>query len=465
MLAGFQPTAQEQLFLEDLNDARANPAAYGQSIGVDLSYIAPSQPLAFDPLLIEAARLHSQDMNDQDYFAHVTPGGVTPDQRVAQAGFAGSFAGESIAAGTIYDDPANALRDLIIDAGTPSLGHRNHLLSNPPFSTTQNAIGIGGALGGSGTYTNYWTIDTGVTNNSQVFLTGVVFNDANHNGKYAIGEGLAGVTISVAGIGSTTSFDSGGYDMQLRPGTYTVTASGGSLASPETQIVTIGTSNVRLNFTGAAGPPGVPTNLSQVAESLTHSQESYAYFVTQAYSRYLGRGPDSQGLNFWVGLMQHGLTDERLEAGFLGTPEYIADHGGAGSGWVQGMYNDLLGRPADPQGLVYWVSQLSAGANPSNVAYGFAASPERESQRIEGDYQALLGRPADSTGLNYWLNAFLHGSTNEDLVGGFVGSSEYFNASNKGNGDKATWVAAAFEDIFHRAATQSDLSSWAGALT
>jgi hypothetical protein len=44
VLTGYTPTAYEQLVLERLNDARANPAAYGQSIGFDLSGIAPSQP-------------------------------------------------------------------------------------------------------------------------------------------------------------------------------------------------------------------------------------------------------------------------------------------------------------------------------------------------------------------------------------------------------------------------------------
>src|ERR1700687_5829637 len=70
LLSGYQPSAQEQLFLEQLNDARANPAAYGATIGVDLSTVAPSQPLALNPQLIQAARDHSQDMNDQGYFAH-----------------------------------------------------------------------------------------------------------------------------------------------------------------------------------------------------------------------------------------------------------------------------------------------------------------------------------------------------------------------------------------------------------
>ena len=40
--AGLQPTPIEQEFLERLNDARANPAAYGRSIGLNLAGIPPS---------------------------------------------------------------------------------------------------------------------------------------------------------------------------------------------------------------------------------------------------------------------------------------------------------------------------------------------------------------------------------------------------------------------------------------
>src|SRR6516164_4235869 len=61
LLSGYDPAPVEQLFLEQLNDARANPAAYGAPIGLDLSGVAPAAPLAFNLELIQAARQHSQD--------------------------------------------------------------------------------------------------------------------------------------------------------------------------------------------------------------------------------------------------------------------------------------------------------------------------------------------------------------------------------------------------------------------
>ena len=76
--SGLSPTDLEQYYLELLDDARFNPAAYGQSVGIDLSGVAPAQPLAMNTLLVESARLHSQDMIAQDYFSHDSPQGTDP---------------------------------------------------------------------------------------------------------------------------------------------------------------------------------------------------------------------------------------------------------------------------------------------------------------------------------------------------------------------------------------------------
>jgi serralysin len=264
--AGFQPTAVEQLFLERLNDARANPAAYGASIGLNLSRVAPAQPLAFNPRLIEAAYLHSRDMFTRHYFAHDTPQGITPLQRMQGAGVPAAAWGESIDEGA--PGVASTLQELIIDRGIPDLGHRRHLLGIDPLFKVQNQVGIGVFATGpddpflfipgvgvpvtnlgelTGRY--FYTIDTAATGQHQVFLTGAVFQDLNGNGEYDLGEGLAGVTITVRGTGSVQDFDSGGYTVPLRHGgTYLVTAHGGSLAAPITRTVHVGASNARLEF-------------------------------------------------------------------------------------------------------------------------------------------------------------------------------------------------------------------------
>jgi hypothetical protein len=265
-LAGFQPTAVEQLFLERLNDARANPTAYGASIGLNLSRVAPAPPLAFNTRLIQAARLHSQDMFARRYFDHNTPDGITPGERIRAAGVPAVAWGESIATG--WPGVASALQSFIVDPGNPDLAHRRHLLAIDPLFRSQNQVGIGVFATGpddpflfmpgvgvrvtnlaelTGKY--FYTIDTAATRQHQVFLTGAVFRDLNGNGKYDLGEGLAGVTITVRGVGSVQDFDSGGYTVALKhPGNYQVTAQGGGLAAPIARMVHVGGSNVRLEF-------------------------------------------------------------------------------------------------------------------------------------------------------------------------------------------------------------------------
>ncbi len=266
LLSGYSATSIEQLYLEELDDARFDPAAFGVSLGLDLSSVAPSQPLAMSPLLVESARLHSQDMIAQNYFSHTAPDGSGPEQRIQATGFPGTGWAESIEYNsepvlTSQGFPANyaaanteySLGDLIVDQGNPTLGHRVMLLDIGGTFHAMRQVGIGLAFqdSPSGSYTyrqTDTTIDMSSTANSNPFLTGVVFNDTAANGEYEPGEGLSGVNISVAGVGSTTTSDAGGYSIQLAPGAYTVTASGGGLPAPITRTVVLGNDNARLNF-------------------------------------------------------------------------------------------------------------------------------------------------------------------------------------------------------------------------
>jgi len=203
----------------------------------------------------------------------------------------------------------------------------------------------------------------------------------------------------------------------------------------------------------------VPANLGTYAVSVTHSDESYRVFITQAYVTYLGRSPDTAGLNTWLDLMKRGvLTDEQLEAQFISSPEYIRNHGGAGSGWVAGMYVDLLHRNAAPSEVAGWVYQMNHGASTYAIALGFAASTERESLRVRQNYLTLLGRAPAQSEVDSWVDQFVNrGMTNETMTALFVASPEYFRKISKGNGNIIQWLDGVFNDIYHRPITLSEL--------
>jgi hypothetical protein len=430
------PTVAEQVLLERLNDARADPAAYGQSIGLDLSGVAPSQPLAFDARLIDAARNHSLDMNNRGFFDHVNPGGGGPGQRLAGAGYPATSFGESIAAG--FPSVESALSGLIRDDGVPDLGHRRHLLAIDAVFQGQRQVGIGVVQNGGGPLRHYYTIDTASTGDTRPFITGVAFNDGNGNGRYDAGEGLEGVTITVSGVGAVGAFSTGGYSMQVGPGTYTVTASGGALGAGVTQTVTVGGSNVRLNFTpggGSSGPAvtagyvnklyeralgrpasaqeagfwvGSASSPAALASAIERSVEARSRLVQSWYATYLGREAAAGEVGFWALALAAGMPEEQGLASILGSEEYrnraSAANGGGDAGYIQGLYTQLLGRAARPDEVAYWVSQLpSRGAG--GVASFFVASPEYRTGQIVSYYVTLLRREPDPGGVAFWVGS------------------------------------------------------------
>lgn len=156
------PTPAERELLELLNKARADPKAYGESLRppLDLSKVEPSPPVEFNAQLQKAAQDHANDMRDRKYFSHTTPEGITFDQRILATGLHPVLneMAESVAAG--YSDPARILEQLIRDDADPNHGHRKQLLAITEEMKEQDHVGIGIALGGTGDYKNFTTIDT-----------------------------------------------------------------------------------------------------------------------------------------------------------------------------------------------------------------------------------------------------------------------------------------------------------------
>lgn len=208
----------------------------------------------------------------------------------------------------------------------------------------------------------------------------------------------------------------------------------------------------------------LPANLSAVSHALTHDANYEASLITTAYQQYLERPADAAGISYWISQIQAGTTDEQFEALLLSSSEYAQLHGGGNASWVLGMYSDLLQRPADGDGLSYWLNQLTAGETRYQIALGIATSAEREAIVVANDYQTLLGRAAAAGEIAFWVNAFEQGASNEDLVADFIASPEYYNASNKGQSDRIAWLDSVFNDLYQTTPTTSDLSYWLGQL-
>ncbi|MFZ2629976.1 MAG: carboxypeptidase regulatory-like domain-containing protein, partial [Desulfosalsimonadaceae bacterium] len=264
------PSIAEQVHLEVINGARANPLAEAARLGIDLNEGPPSetiepdpvQPLVFNRFLHEAATLHTYDMVVNTYQAHEGLDGRQPLDRIQDAGYLGNiYSGENLAS-IGFQNPVSdeyklsqELHDILFKdheyIGSyeyPGRGHRINLLKD-----VYKEVGIGFLPESNNIeypYGGVVTSNFGAYIDGANFLLGVVYDDADDNGAYTGGEGLGQVKIQVNDNSEWVTFtaDAGGYGLPLEPGTYMVTATlpDGRYAS---KSVTIEDRNQKVDFT------------------------------------------------------------------------------------------------------------------------------------------------------------------------------------------------------------------------
>jgi uncharacterized protein YkwD len=228
----------------------------------ELNALPPAPPLAWNSALNEAALGHNQAMISADTQSHQLPGEPDLATRITNAGYTGwTVIGENIYA--FAESVAHAHAGFVIDWGNgaggmqPGRGHRVNLM-DPGFREVGLAVT---PESDPNTQVGPLVVTEDFANRSSLtrpYLLGVVWADTNANDMYTAGEGLGGVTVTAIGPGgtfTTTTFDSGGYQMLVPPGTYQVTFSGGSLAQSRMRTIAVGSGNTKLDLDTLSSDP------------------------------------------------------------------------------------------------------------------------------------------------------------------------------------------------------------------
>src|SRR5947209_8234349 len=82
--------------------------------------------------------------------------------------------------------------------------------------------------------------------------------------------------------------------------------------------------------------------------------------------------------------------EDRLAPAIIGPPSQT---------FVNQVYQDLLGRAADPGGLAFWSAMVDQGISRPQVVAQIQSSVEYHTVEIERLYNRILGRAADPIGL------------------------------------------------------------------
>lgn len=98
----------------------------------------------------------------------------------------------------------------------------------------------------------------------------------------------------------------------------------------------------------------------------------------QAYRIYeavLGRAPDLVGLGYWINDMDNGISLTTIAQGFIASPEFQVKYGANPSyeTYVDLLYNNILDREPDTDGMNYWVLNMQKGIDtPAAVLASFS---------------------------------------------------------------------------------------------
>jgi uncharacterized protein YkwD len=309
---GREPTADEQYMLEMINRMRtapqqeldllaninygaattfASPSSADPNVAAALNFfnvrpdilvtqwsaLSAVQPLAWNQHLGDSSSTYSQVMINLDRQGHHldehknAQGQADLAARLIASDYlfvGGGTAGENVfafARSVLHGHAAFA-----IDWGSTTSG-----IQNPPghrdliMNGDMREIGIG-LLAETSSATNVgplvMTQHFAVDYASDAILTGVVYADANGDAFYTQGEGLSDVSIVAVDVvnGSrfaTKTWGSGGYALELAPGTYDVIASGPSVGQLTFRDNVLSSENIKLDVTPLSVPIAGDANM------------------------------------------------------------------------------------------------------------------------------------------------------------------------------------------------------------
>jgi len=255
-----QPGSVEALFVQWVNEARADPWARAERLGLNVTKLRDDvgeevagqwdeglPPLKWNEQLTSAATSHVKDMLARLYYSHVDPEGVGPEQRIKAAGYVPIFCGESLGGLAFMNiiPPDQAAR-IICDALLKNAllqGPEGAPLLDPLLKDVGLYLGGGQLLLGNNQYNVYiLACDLGRAQEAcpdgKRLLWGHVYQDLNGNGRYDQGEGIQGSSIMISGWWFTVGFSpssrmrvgdqmisgrEGSYLFELMPGNYSLT--------------------------------------------------------------------------------------------------------------------------------------------------------------------------------------------------------------------------------------------------
>jgi hypothetical protein len=157
---------------------------------------------------------------------------------------------------------------------------------------------------------------------------------------------------------------------------------------------------------------------------------------------------------FSPGVSPASVVDDGVEGSLTGTGQINAaaklDDAHA---YVQGLYNDLLGRSGTMTELKAWVNVLNTQGQAA-VANDILRSSESPGRIVDSFYLRFLGRQSDAAGRAAWINILQQGATLESVEAGFLTSPDYLGHID------TDFVQSLYLNLLGRTGSSAELALW-----
>ncbi|MDY0122971.1 DUF4214 domain-containing protein [Sulfurimonas sp.] len=102
--------------------------------------------------------------------------------------------------------------------------------------------------------------------------------------------------------------------------------------------------------------------------------------IQKMYIAYFGRAADVSGLAYWTNQVTLANSSEAVINAFSASAEYADNYAGKSNEFiVNSLYNNLFGRDAEVDGLLYWTAKLNDGTfSVGNVAWAIMVGAQNE---------------------------------------------------------------------------------------
>ncbi|HWE38727.1 MAG TPA: Ig-like domain repeat protein, partial [Isosphaeraceae bacterium] len=162
-----------------------------------------------------------------------------------------------------------------------------------------------------------------------------------------------------------------------------------------------------------------------VVTKIVHSKETRQFAVHATYLNVAGK--DSTPPQQQNAFVDSNGTSQKLNSRVFGGPAYYQKVGASIEAYLTALGNDILGAPLPAALDATFTAELERGTPRSTVVYQLLQTPEGKEAQVDGLYQRILGRAADPAGLKTSFGILNQGKSQDRILINLFSSPEFFN--------------------------------------